>query len=134
MDVGSMNQTVNLGSHSIKDLQNPGSATPWVPFKLTVADCGDPGVLVDITFGSQVDQDSNNPNLFSINQGGPTGLGIALSTNDGANASMVPGGTRTFPGKLTGDSYDFRARLERTTAPLTSGEFSKPITVMVVYR
>jgi type 1 fimbria pilin len=134
MDVGSMNQTVNLGRYSVKDLQNPTSTTPWTPFKLVVADCGDPSVLVDITFGTQVDQDSNNPNLFSVQANGPTGFGIALSTDDGANASMVPGATRTFPGKLTGDSYAFRARLERTVAPLTSGEFSKPVTVMVVYR
>jgi type 1 fimbria pilin len=134
MDVGSLNQTVNMGSYSTKDLQNPTSTTPWIPFKLTVADCGDPTVLVDITFGAAGDQDQNNPRLFSMLPGSLTGVGIALSTDDGKEDPMTPGGTRQFPGKLTGDSYGFRARLERTAAPLTSGQFSRPVTVLVVYR
>jgi type 1 fimbria pilin len=134
MDVGSLNQTVNMGSYSSKDLQNPTSATPWVPFKLIVADCGDPNVLVDISFGASADQDQNNPRLFSMLPGGVTGVGIALSTDDGTDTSMTPGERRTFPGKLTGDSYGFRARLERTLAPLKSGQFSRPVTVLVVYR
>ncbi|GLQ49164.1 fimbrial protein [Dyella flava] len=134
MDVGSLNQTVNLGSYSTKDLQDPASTTPWIPFKLTMAQCSDPDVLVDITFGSAEDKDQHNPNLFSLRTGGPAGLGIALSTDDGSNASMLPGVIGTFPGKLTGDSYHFRARLERTPVALTAGQFDRPVTVLVNYR
>jgi type 1 fimbria pilin len=134
MDVASLNQTVNLGSYSTRDLQDPSSTTPWVPFKLTMANCGDSKILVDITFGSSQDQDQYNPNLFSLGTGSPAGLGIALSTNDGSDASMQPGVTVTFPGKLTGESYDFRARLERTLAPLTAGQFDRPVTILVTYR
>jgi major type 1 subunit fimbrin (pilin) len=135
IDSGSLNQTVELGSYSTRDLQNPTSATAWVPFEFVMTNCDDPtGRLVDVTFGSATDQDSNNRNLFSLNTGGPTGIGIALSTNDGADSAVLPGATNTFPGVATGGTYKFRARMERTSASLTAGEFSRPVTVLVNYR
>jgi type 1 fimbria pilin len=134
MDIGSLNQTVELGRYTTAALQDPGSTTPWVPFKLTMANCGDPDILVDITFGSNTDQDQSNSNLFGLRSGDPSGLGIALSTDDGSDKVMQPGVTATFPGKLSGDSYNFRARLERTQVALTAGRFDRPVTVLVNYR
>jgi major type 1 subunit fimbrin (pilin) len=134
IDTGSLNQTVELGTYSTKDLQNPTSATAWVPFDLVMTNCDDPtGLSLDITFGSAADQDSNNRSLFSLNTGSPTGIGIALSTNDGDNTPVLPGATNTFPGVATGGTYKFQARMERTTAPLTAGEFRRPVTVQVTY-
>jgi type 1 fimbria pilin len=134
IDTNSLNQTVNLGSYSTTELKDPTSTTPWTPFKFVMKNCGDPDTLVDITFGSVADRDKNNPNLFSLNTGGPTGIGIGLSTDDGAEKPMLPGVTATFPGVLTGGTYNFRARMERTPVALTAGRFDRPVTVLVTYR
>jgi major type 1 subunit fimbrin (pilin) len=138
IDASSLNQTVDLGNYSTKDLQNPSDATPWKSFQLVVAHCENPVTLTDITFGSTTDQDTNNQNLFSLNTGGVTGMGIALATDEGTgtpDAPVLPGVVATFPAvTTTGGTYNFKARIERTTAPLTPGEFRRPVTVVVNYR
>jgi type 1 fimbria pilin len=135
IDAGSLTQTVDLGRYSTRDLTDPSSSTRWAPFEFTMANCDDPtGRLVDITFGSAADRDSNNPNLFSLNMGGPTGIGIALSTDDDADTAVLPGTVSTYPGVATGGSYKFRARMQRTPAALTAGEVNRPVTVLVDYR
>jgi hypothetical protein len=133
MDVKSLNQTVPLGRHRVSEFDN---ATPsaWVPFNLTVANCSDPAVLADITFGTTADADASNNNLFSMNQGGPRGLGIAIATAGTASTAMLPGQTQTFPAVLSGQSFPFQARLQPTTGQVTAGAINRPLTVTVNFR
>jgi type 1 fimbria pilin len=134
IDTGSLNQTVELGKYSTRDLADPSSSTPWIPFELKMANCDDPtGTSLDITFGVTTDRDTNNPSLFSLNSGGPTGIGIALSRNDGTDTSVLPGAASTYPGVATGGSYKFRARMQRTPAALMGGEFNRRMVVQVTY-
>ena len=134
IDAGSLNQTVPLGNYTTTQLQGPTASTPWVPFRLVMQNCTDPSLLTDISFGLPADADSNNPALFSMNTGGPTGVGIAIARQDASNAAMLPGVVGTFPIVMTGGSYNFQARMVRTTAPLTSGQVNRPVTVLVNFR
>jgi hypothetical protein len=133
MDAASLNQTVPLGSHNVSAFSN-STPSAWVPFHLTVANCTDPTILADITFGTAADADTNDTNLFSMNQGGPQGLGIAIATAGTASVAMLPGQTQTFPTVLSGQSFPFQARLQPTTGQVTAGTINRPVTVTVNFR
>lgn len=133
MDVASLNQTVPLGRHNVSEFAN-AAPSAWVPFNLTVADCSDPTILADITFGTTADVDVSDNNVFSMNQGGPRGLGIAIATAGTTSTAMLPGQTQTFPTVLTGQSFPFQARLQPTTGQVTAGTINRPVTVTVNFR
>lgn len=134
IDAGSLNQEVPLGNYSVAELQNQ-TETPWVPFRLTVTSCANANErFADITFGQGADADPNNNALFSMNQDGPAGLGIAIQTNNGTNVGMTPGATREFAALGNGQSYEFQARLERTVGDVTPGNINRPVTVLVTFR
>jgi type 1 fimbria pilin len=134
IDAGSLNQEVPLGDYSVSELQNL-TETPWVPFRLTMSACANPNErFADIAFGQATDADANNPNLFSMNQGGPAGLGIAIQAGGGANLAMTPGESREFSVLQTGQSYEFQARLERTVGNVAPGNIDRPVRVLVTFR
>jgi hypothetical protein len=134
IDAASLNQTVPLGSHNVSAFSN-STPSAWVPFHLTVANCTDPTILADITFGTAADADTNDTSLFSMNQGGPQGLGIAIATAGTASVAMLPGQTQTFPTVLSGQSFPFQARLQpTTTGQVTAGTINRPVTVTVNFR
>jgi len=133
IDVGSLNQQVDLGQHSVSDFDNQ-QATGWMDFSLTMSNCVNPiETIADITFGQLGDADAANPGLFSMNQGGPDGLGIAIRVAN-QNLAMAPGETRQFGVLQTGQSYDFQARLERTVGEVTPGAVDRSVAVRVTFR
>ena len=134
IDAGDLAQEVKLGHYSVDDFQNQ-SESPWVPFHFTVTSCANPlERFADITFGGGSDADPNNNALFSMNPGGPGGLGIAIQTDDGTNAAMTPGATRSIADPVADKRYAFRARLERTVGDVTPGTINRKVTVRVNFR
>jgi major type 1 subunit fimbrin (pilin) len=134
IDAGSLNQTVDLGQHTVDSFADQ-NATAWKDFNLAVTSCNNPiETIAGITFGQGSDADAINPSLFSMNQGGPGGLGIAIQAADGDNAPMLPGETRDFAAVAAGNSYRFQARLERTGGEVTAGAVNRPVTVRVTFR
>jgi type 1 fimbria pilin len=133
MDAASLNQIVPLGNYSVGDFQG-STPSPWIPFNLVVANCSDPTILADITFGTASDADANNTDLFSMNPGGPDGLGIAISNVGTTSTAMLPGQTQTFPTVLTGQSFPFQAQLQPTTGPVTAGTINRGVTVVVNFK
>jgi type 1 fimbria pilin len=134
IDAGSLNQIIDLGAHTVGSFADQ-NATAWTDFSLTATSCTNPvETIAGITFGQGADADANNPNLFSMNQGGPGGLGIAIQAADGNNAPMLPGETRDFAAVAAGNSYRFQARLERTGGEVTAGAVNRPVTVRVTFR
>lgn len=134
IDAGELNQEVPLGHYSVADFQSQ-TATPWVPFHLTVTSCANTNErFADITFGQGADADPNNNALFSMNQDGPAGLGIAIQANNGINVSMTPGATQEFAALGNGQRYEFQARLARTVGEVTPGTINRPVTVRVTFR
>jgi hypothetical protein len=132
IDPGSLTQTVQLGSYTANQFAN-ATPSPWAQFDLKVDNCSDPNVVADITFGAATDGDPINNNLYSMNQDGPKGLGIQIATRDNPSADMLPGVTRTFPHKDSGQSYPFQARLV-PTGQVTPGTIKRPVTVTVNFR
>lgn len=134
IDVGDLNQKVKLGDYTVSFFQDQAE-TPWENFGFKVTSCADANArFADITFGQGADADPNNNALFSMNQNGPSGLAIAIQTNNGTNVSMTPGATRQFAALGNDQSYAFRARLERTVGEVTPGEVARPVTVRITYR
>jgi hypothetical protein len=134
IDTASLNQTVRLGDdHNVSAFAN-STPSAWVPFNLTIANCDDPTVLANITFGTGADADANNNTLFSMNQGGPEGLGIAIATAGMSSTAMLPGQTQTFPNPGSGNSFAFQARLQPTIGQVTPGVINRPVTVLVNFK
>ncbi len=134
IDAGDLTQEVKLGHYGVDDFRNQAES-PWVPFYFTVTSCANPlERLADITFGGGGDTDPNNNALFSMNPGGPGGLGIAIQTDDGTNAAMTPGATRAFADPVADKRYAFRALLERTVGDVTPGTINRQVTVRVNFR
>ncbi len=134
IDTGELSQEVKLGHYSVDDFQNQPES-PWMPFYFTVTSCANPlERFADITFGGGSDADPNNNALFSMNAGGPKGLGIAIRTADGTNAAMAPGATRAFADPIANKQYAFEARLERTVGDVTPGTIDRQVNVRITFR
>lgn len=133
IDGGSLDQTVEFGRHAVSDFANQ-AATAWFPFELKMGHCTDPvEMIADITFGVTDDQDPNNRSVFSMNRGGPGGLGIAIQARDDGRA-MEPGVSQRFGVIPTNQTYNFEARLERTVGEVTPGEVDRRVRVLVTFR
>lgn len=131
----SLEQEVNLGTHNATEFPKPGDSTSWTTFRLISADCADPaGVIGDFTFGTLADADGSNANLFNLGTGAARGAGIALARADADDTAILPGQVTSIAAVPTGDAYEFKARLTRTTANFAAGTFSKAVVVQVDFR
>lgn len=135
INTANLNQTVEFDQHAVSDFENQ-QATAWVNFELRLENCGAPvETVADITFGQLGDAVPNRPDLFSMNVGGPGGLGIAIQSVNPNAVAMTPGAARTLNlSDATDQAYAFQARLERTDGAVTPGEVERPVTVRVTFR
>lgn len=128
-----LNQTVRLPAYSLANFaHSPDRATPWEAFHLAVEQCPDPsGLMTKFTFGQIADADSDLPNVFSMQAGGPRNVGIELAT--AAKATIEPGRPFQTPALGAGKQYDFLVRLRETRPDAQPGVIDRPITVTVDY-
>ena len=128
-----LNQQVDLGTYALGQIPNPNDTTRWINFKLATEKCDSPdNMFANITFGTAADADAINKNLFAINSGGATGVGIELATDK--DSAIVPGQLYSFPAVATGENFNFKARLKRTTSAASAGKVLKPVVVQVDFR
>ena len=125
-----LNQTVDMGSHSIADFNNAERATPWRNFKLSVSECKEPvGLVARFTFGTAADADPEAKDLFSMPAGGPTHVGLEIA-ND-AKHTIEPGVPYEANALATGKDFTFNVRLRESRYAVGGGKFTRPVTVRV---
>lgn len=87
-----------------------------------------------ITLNFVGEADANNPDLFAVNAGGATGVGIQLAHAMSPYENYTPSETVSIANPISnGQSWRFRARYIRTNAPLTGGPGNATITVLITY-
>lgn len=130
LTAGSLRQTVDLGTWASKDFPAVGSGSAWKDFEFESQECDTSQFSrVKMTFSGAVD--STNLNLFRLNSGGGSGVGIEVQTDTGAR--VAPNATADLPTLSAGGKYRFKARYTRTTAPFGGGAANATATVTVNY-
>lgn len=127
----STNVSFPIGDVPDSTLANAGDTSSWANGNLISNGCTNTN-SVQMTFNGTADSD--NSNLFKI-QGGASGVGIELQTNDGRSLDAIPNSTApiVWSPQAAGSAYSYRARYVRTTAPLAIGPGNANITVNIVY-
>lgn len=125
-------QTVDMGPYHVGNFATPERATPWIPFRLTMAECKEPvGMIARFTFGTAADVDPVDPTLFSLPADGPENVGLELADAD--KAAILPGRVWRGNAVAAGKSFEFLARLRETRDTVRGGTFTRPVTVLVEF-
>lgn len=127
----SLNQTVPMGVHTLKDFDGAGNA-PWHGFSIESETC-------DLTQFSQAHftfsgtTPVGRPDLFAVNNitGAATGIGLGLRVENGAD--IIPGAVLDMPTVAAGARYAFQARYQKLGGPVTSGSANATVIVNVEY-
>jgi type 1 fimbria pilin len=145
LDMLSRWQEVELGATSTAELQHPGDHSVPVTFLLRLKDCSRKGGrLVDKRTGSvawdsiqpvlsvrfQAQADTDNPELVGVI--GAEGIGLRLTDYRGQDVRLGEQGPAQFISPAQ-DELVYNVSLERTSAPLTAGEYSATLNFVLEY-
>ena len=145
LDMISRWQDVELGATPTIELQHPGDRSAAVTFLLRLKDCTRKGgSLVDKRTGSlawdaippvlsvrfQAQADADNPELVGVI--GVKGIGLRLTDHRGLDVRLGEQGPAQFISPEQ-DELVYSVSVERTSAPLTAGEYYATVNFALEY-
>lgn len=145
LDMISRWQDVELGATSTINLQHPGDRSVPVTFLLRLKDCTRKGgSLMDKQTGSvawdaiqpvlsvrfQALADADNPDLVGVI--GVKGIGLRLTDHRGQDVRLGEQGPAQFISPVQ-DELLYNVNVERTSAPLTAGEYYATVNFALEY-
>lgn len=135
VDVGSQNQTVELGRYNKSEFTNAGDKTAETKFSIVLKDC--PATVTSAAVRFDGTPDAADSTLLAIDSsvaGAATGVAINLMTADKADLPLH--GTNGYSYTLTDaadNTLDFYAQYESTVASVTAGPANSVANFSVVY-
>lgn len=135
VDVGSQNQTVELGRYNKSEFTNAGDKTATTKFSIVLKDC--PATVTSAAVRFDGTPDAADSTLLAIDSsvaGAATGVAINLMTADKADLPLH--GTNGYSYTLTDaadNTLDFYAQYESTVASVTAGPANSVANFSVVY-
>ncbi|EOI2493050.1 MULTISPECIES: fimbrial protein [Enterobacter] len=134
VDVGSQNQTVELGKYNKSEFSAAGDTTAAKKFNIVLKDCPDTITAAHVAFDGKPDAtDSNLLAIDSSVSGAATGVAINLMTADKADLGLH--GDNGYRYTLTTDdnTLDFYAQYKSTSDTVTAGPANSVANFSVVY-
>ncbi|CAM6362610.1 fimbrial protein [Enterobacter intestinihominis] len=135
VDVGSQNQTVELGSYQKSEFTTAGDVTAATKFSILLKDC--PATVSSAVVRFDGTPDDNDSTLLAIDSsvaGAATGVAINLMTADRAHLPLQ--GSNGYSYALTSgvdNTLDFYAQYKSTVATVTAGPANSVANFSVIY-
>ncbi|EBJ8047997.1 fimbrial protein [Salmonella enterica] len=130
----SQNKSVDMGTVAGSQFRRAGDFSPAKHFTLHLENCGPAASEATVTFSGSAD--SQNPELFAVESGGDSAIGLALGIFDEKGKSIAPGetsaGITLEPGEASAE-FDFSARYVAVLDSVTAGKANVTITFVVSY-
>ncbi|WP_421512497.1 fimbrial protein (plasmid) [Enterobacter sp. JS8-1] len=135
VDVGSQNQTVELGKYNKSEFTAAGDVTAATKFNIVLKDC--PATVTSATVRFDGTPDTTDSTLLAIDSsvaGAATGVGINLMTADMAQLPLHGSNGYSYTLSSTADNtLDFYAQYKSTVASVTAGPANSVANFSVVY-
>ncbi|MGV0243246.1 fimbrial protein (plasmid) [Klebsiella aerogenes] len=105
--VATSDLTVDMGKFDRRDFEEGRNASgiPAIPFVIALKDCN--GIASGVQVGFFGNPDTYQPDIYALDEGGATGIGLKLLDNDKAK---IPVNTWSKFYPLDGDSADIALR------------------------
>ncbi|EJK8584727.1 fimbrial protein [Enterobacter hormaechei] len=135
VDVGSQNQTVELGKYNKSEFTSAGDKTAATKFSIVLKDC--PATVTSAAVRFDGTPDATDSTLLAIDSsvaGAATGVAINLMTADKAQLPLHGSNGYSYALSSTADNtLDFYAQYESTVASVTAGPANSVANFSVVY-
>jgi len=137
VDVGSINQKVDIGTFSGKDFPSVGSTSAFKAMNINLSHCYDKLTSIEVKFSGVADAD--NPALLAVTDtesGGTlaTGIGVELLDNGGKAIPFNAETPQTFDLEEGTNTLSFLVRYKSTRYPVTSGDASTVMFFDITYQ
>jgi major type 1 subunit fimbrin (pilin) len=127
IDIGSQNQSIDLGEYFVTAFPSAGSVTQSVPFSLNIKNCSTGITAAKIKFSGRVIQNSS---LFLLEGGG---YDIGLQLLNAQNEAVVPGNVNTLRLKGGDNTLSFYMHLMSSQSSVTAGYLNATIKMDIEY-
>lgn len=130
----SQSKKVLMGSVATKQFMHTGDVAPAKPFSINLQNCGPAASEATVTFSGT--PDSENGDLFALENGTDAAKGLALGIYDNDGKRIAPGGTSrgvVLTADQTSVELRFSARYEAVTEGVTAGRADATATFIVNY-
>ncbi|HCM9129857.1 TPA: fimbrial protein [Enterobacter asburiae] len=135
VDVGSQNQTVDLGKYNRSEFTNAGDVTAATQFNIVLKDC--PSTVSSASVRFDGTPDASDSSLLAIDSsvaGAATGVAINLMTADKAHLPLHGSNGYSYPLSSTQDNtLNFYAQYKSTATAVTAGPANSVANFSVVY-
>lgn len=135
VDVGSQNQTVELGKYNKSEFTNTGDKTAATKFNIVLKDC--PATVTSAVVRFDGTPDTTDSTLLAIDSsvaGAATGVAINLMTADKADLPLHGSNGYSYSLTDTADNtLDFYAQYQSTATSVTAGPANSVANFSVVY-
>lgn len=135
VDVGSQNQTVELGKYNRSEFPSAGSVSAATKFNIVLKDC--PATVTSASVRFDGTPDTTDSTLLAIDSsvaGAATGVAINLMTADKAPLPLHGSNGYSYAlSSSTDNTLDFYAQYKSTVAAVTAGPANSVANFSVVY-